>query len=221
MRQAVAALLILSAVASACSGNKTAAPTIPPATTPDTVTTAAETSITSAPPSTEPTTTVAPSTTIDEAAILAEAEAAYLEAFKIGKEALRNPLNPANEERIKERFTDANLALVLENLRLTIDGNYISRENETNPSFAVIVKPAEFIDPADPTLAIVEVCEFNSDKLYEVGAAPDGSDALVRDDPVSIILAVRLQLVDGAWKSKSGGVGQELKGEAEQCSSAV
>jgi hypothetical protein len=134
---------------------------------------------------------------------------------------LRNPLDPGNDALIRQRYADTNLGTLLENLRLTVDGNYISRENQSNPSFAVIVKPAELVDQTDPTLAIVEVCEFNSDKLYEIGSAPDGSDALVRDDPVSIILAVRFQLIDGTWKSTSGTVGQEVRGEVEQCSNAV
>jgi hypothetical protein len=77
MRQAVAALLVLTATVSACSGGKAAAPTIP-STTPDVSTTAANTVTSSAPTSTEPTATVAPSTTVDEAAVLAEVEIAYL-----------------------------------------------------------------------------------------------------------------------------------------------
>jgi len=61
------------------------------------------------------------------------------------------------------------------------------------------------------------VCEFNSDRIFEVGTAPGGGDALRRDDPVSILLTIRMELVDGTWKASSGTRGEEIRSEDERC----
>ncbi|MGA9278420.1 hypothetical protein [Ilumatobacter sp.] len=165
------------------------------------------------------TTTLAPTTTVDEQAILDEAEAAYLEAFEVGKEVLRNPDDPENVKHLENHFIGANLDVALENLRRTTEGQFIARENDSNPSVATIVEPAEFVD-GDPTLARLTVCEFNSDRIFEVGTAPDGGDALRRDDPVSILLTVRMEFVDGKWRSQSGTRGEEIRDETNRCAEA-
>jgi len=220
MRRALPMLVTATLVAGACSGSDDAADTTVPV--PDTV---AETTTTEAPPATEALTTVvetttteAPTTTVDEAALLADAEAAYLEAFEVGKEVLRNPDNPDNEQRISELYIGPNLDGVLEDLRRTVDGDFVAFVNDDNPSFATVVEPAEFVDD-NPTEARLTVCEFNSDRIYEVGTAPDGSNSLVRDDPVSILITVRMQLVEGQWKTSSGTRGEEIRDEIERCSS--
>ncbi len=87
MRRALPMLTTAALVVGACSGGNddTADSTV---VSPDTVATTSTVSVpaTEAPTTiTETTTSEAPTTTIDEAAVLAEAEAAYLEAFEVGK----------------------------------------------------------------------------------------------------------------------------------------
>lgn len=221
MRRAVPLLVSATVLIGACSGGSDdTADTTVPATNSVATTSEMPAPPTEAPTTTiEPTTTEAPTTTLDEAALLAEAEAAYLEAFEVGKEVLRSPDDPDNEALLGEHFTDANLDVALENLRRTIDGGFIARENEANPSFATIVESAEFIE-GKQTLSRLTACEFNSDRIFEVGTAPGGQDSLRRDDPVSLLITVRMEFVDGRWKSKSGTRGEEIRDEVERCSSA-
>ena len=219
MRRAVPLLVSATVLIGACSGGSddTADTTVPAS---NSVVTASEAPAppTDVPTTTiEPTTTGAPTTTIDEAALLADAEAAYLEAFNFSKEIIRDPTNPDNEALIRAQFTGPNLELNLEALRITVDGNLIARENVDNPSLARVVQSAEFVD-RDTRLARLTVCEFNSDRIYEVGTAPGGGDTLRRDDPVSILITTRMEFVDGVWKSRSGTRGDEIRDEVERCS---
>lgn len=222
MRRTVGLLLATITIA-ACSGSDAApAPleTPPPVTPTPTVETSDPVDSTE-PTVTEPeiTTTEATTTTIDEAAILAAAEAAYLAAYEVGRDALRNPDDPENEARIRRVFTGPNLDLALADLQLTIDGEFIAKENPDNPSFATTFDDAEFVD-GDQTLVRITVCEFYSDELYERGAAPDGSDTLIRDNPVTLIFVTRVAFVDETWRAESGGEGEEVRDEEERCSSA-
>jgi hypothetical protein len=221
MRRALPMLTTAALLVGACSGGSdgTADSTV---TSLATVATTSE----STPPPTEAPTTVAetttseaPTTTIDDATILAQAEAAYLEAFEVGLETLRNPGDAENQDRLREWFVGGNLNKALENLRLTVDGNFIAKENPNNPSFVRVVSAAEFIGD-ERTQVEVTVCEFNSDRIYEIGTAPDGDDSLVRDDPVSLLFVTQLELVDGRWKSKTGGTADEVRDEIERCTGA-
>lgn len=226
MRRTVGLLLAMLTIA-ACSGSD-AAPepldTLPPTTQAPT-TEAGDPVDSTEPTANEPDetttteTTVAPTTTIDEAAILAEAEAAYLEAWQVGTDAIRTPEDADNEARIRERFTDKNLDLALENLRLAIDGNFIAKENPDNPSFAQTYDDIEFIGESLDEVSLT-VCEFYSERIFERGTAPDGSDTLVRDSPVTKILRVGLILEDGSWKSASGVASEEVRDEVERCTTA-
>ena len=221
MRRTVALALAAAAIAASCSSGSdgeaatTAAPTVatdPPATDPPPTDPPVETTTSTT------TSTIAPTTTIEDAAILAEVEAAYFDAYKIGIEAIRDPTNPINDERFKTRYTDANLDFVRQNLQQTLDGNFVAVENEAIPSFAIVVKPAAFIETDDRSVAELEVCEFNSDRILRTAPGSDETQELVRDDPISIILRIRFELVDGVWKSASGSVGEEVRSEEEQCS---
>jgi hypothetical protein len=221
MRRALPMLTTVALLVGACSGGSddTNDSTVA---SPDTVaTTAAATT-----PPTEASTTVAetttseaPTTTIDDAATLAEAEAAYLEAFEVGLESIRNPDDPDAEDLLRDWFVDGNLDKALENLRLTIDGNFIATENPSNPSFVRVVSGAKFIGD-QRTQVELTVCEFNSDRIYEIGTAPGGDDSLVRDNPVSLLFVTQLELVDGRWKSKTGGTADEVRDEIERCTGA-
>ena len=227
MRHAVG-LLLTSLTIAACAGSsggepeplETPPPVTPATTEPeptaaeDTTSTVEETTT-----SAETTTSEAPTTTIDEAAILAEAEAAYLLAYEVGRDALRNPDDPDNESRIRDHFTQNNLDLALENLRLTVDGNFIAVENADNPSFAQTYGDIEFVDDKLTEVSLT-ACEFNSDQIFERGTAPDGSDVLVRDDPVTGIFRVGLVLEDNTWKLATGRMDEEVKDEVERCTTA-
>ena len=138
----------------------------------------------------------------------------------MSKEIIRDPDNPDNEELIRAHFTGPNLEATLEALRLTIDGNFVARINEDNPTFASVVEPAEFVD-GDTTMARMTVCEFNSDRLYTVGDAPGGGDSLFRDDPVSLLIVTRVFLEEGRWRSLSGRRIEEIRDEEERCSDAA
>ena len=221
MRRALPMLTTAALLVGACSGGSDDT-TDSAVTSPDTVDPTSEVSA----PSTEtPTTTVetttslAPTTTIDEAALLAEAEAAYLKAFEVALETLRNPGDPENESYLRDSFMNGNLDKALENLRRTVDGNFTAEENPDNPSFVRVIEDAEFISD-DRTQVQLTVCEFNSDRIYEIETAPGGDDSLVRDDPVSLLFVTQLELVDGRWKSKTGGTPDEIRDEVERCTEA-
>ena len=130
----------------------------------------------------ETTTSAAPTTTIDEAALLAEAEAAYLEAFEVALVTLRNPDDPDNQDELRDKFVGGNLDKALENLRLTVEGNLIAKENPDNPSLMRVVEGGEFLG-AQRTTVELTVYEFNSDRIYERGTAPGGGDSLVKHNP--------------------------------------
>ena len=91
LASAVGALGVVALLAAGCSNNEASPattivdPTVVETTSPPTATDA----VTSDPPS-----TVAPTTTLDPAAALAaEVEADFLEAFRLGREAIQDPFN--------------------------------------------------------------------------------------------------------------------------------
>lgn len=223
MRRVVALLFTTTMGIAACSGSDAAPTTIPASAASETTVASAiaepTTTESTTTTTTSPTTTEAPPTTIDEAAILAEVEAAYLAAFDVGKEIVRNPGDPGNDALVREHYTGANLQIALDVLQQTLDGNFVAKVNQTNPSLAIVTEPAAFID-GDRTLARLTVCEFNSDRIFEIGTAPGGGDSLRRDDPLSILIVYRMALVEGRWKALEGTLGEEIRDEAEQCSGA-
>lgn len=189
----------------------------PPST--DTTTESGDTSVTSAADTTAATTIPAPTTTIDEAAILAEAEAASVRAVQVSLETIRNPDDPANEKRLRDHFTLNNLDLVLDNLELTRSGNFVADENRENPSFALTYGDAMFTNDSMDEVSLT-VCEFYSDRLFERGTAPDGGNSLVRDEPLTQILRVEMVLDNDAWKSARGNVAETVNDQGERCTSA-
>lgn len=213
-RRALMAVGVL--VLTACAGSDEAETTLATTTSTTATSTTSTAATTTIAPTTIAPTTVASTTTVDEATILAEIEQAYLDAFWVGKEVLRNPNDPGNEARIREHYTGAALAGTLEDLRRTVEGGYIARENSDSPTFAAVVEPATLISSS--TAAEVVVCEFNSDRIYELGTAPGGGDSLRRDDPVSLLIVVRLNQQDGSWKVAGGNRTEEIRGAEERCS---
>lgn len=223
MRRAPA-LLIATLTVAACSGSTSEPPppldTEAPTTAPST--TAPPTTVATTDPTTtveETTPTEAPPTTIDDATLLAQAEAAYFEAWQVGTDVVRNPDDPNNEALARNHFAKNNLEGILEIIQLTEEGNFIAEENVDNPGFAQTYGDIAFTSDARDEVFLT-VCEFYSDRLYERGTAPDGSDVLVRDDPQTTILVVELILEEGNWKSATGGAPEVVKDQVERCTTA-
>lgn len=219
MRRALPMLTTATLLVGACSGgsDETSDSTVA---SPETVAATTEASVPATEASTtlaETTTSEAPTTTIDEAALLAEAEAAYLQAFEVARSVFRGPEDPNNEAALRSYYTGENLERSLDALADSLEGGFVAVENTNNPSFATVIEPAVFVDS---TLSAVElaVCEFNSDRIFERGTAPGGGDSLVRDDPVSLLFVVTMEIDEGTWKSSSGTRSDEVRDEVERCS---
>jgi hypothetical protein len=170
-----------------------------------TVTTATPTPTDSDPTTTPaPPTTEAPTTTLDPAqALAAQVEADYREAIRLGDEASRDPFDALREQAaldrrlgvVREKFADR-LAHYREN-------NLAIRENETIPAKIVVEVPARLIAPSDDVIEM-QVCEVDSWILVEVGAGPDGTDAVVNPDMASYRAQIFMRNVDGVWKYEGG-----------------
>ncbi len=159
---------------------------------------------------------MAPSTTVADEVLFAAAEEAYEAAQHAYIEVLRDPQNPNNDERLAQHFAGDGLEHVRTNLQLAIDGPFVARANNDNPNLIRFVLEPSFVDTRRDEIDL-GVCVFLSDRLYQVGAGPNGEDVLVEDNPVSIQRIVVMKLVDGQWKSFSGGPPSEIYDEQEQC----
>ena len=209
MRQGAFAVVVASCVLlAACDGSSSDG---------DTSTT---TSATSAPTSVATTTeppalsTDAPTTTIDTEAQLAAAEQAYLDAFDAYIAAARDPSNPALRAEIERLYTGPNLEFTISQLDGFVEQNWVARPAE-EPSRTIILLSPQFLPNRTGFVELVS-CEVNSEIFVELGGAPDGSDALVTDEVTVGRLVVRLQQVDGLWKSDSGETIAELA-SPEEC----
>ena len=153
---------------------------------------------------TEPPTpsTEAPTTTIDTEAQLAAAEQAYLDAFDAYIAAARDPSDPALRAEIERLYTGPNLEFTISQLDSFVEKNWVARPAE-EPSRTIILLSPQFLPERTDFVELV-ACPINSERFVEVGGAPDGSDALVTDEITVRRLLVRLQFIDGQWKSDSG-----------------
>ena len=172
-------------------------------------TTAVTTTTTAAPAET----TEAPSTTIDEAAQLAAAEQAYLDAFDAYIAAARDPSNPDLRAEIERFHTGPNLEFTIDQLDGFVEQNWIARPGE-EPSRTIILLPPQFLPDRTDFVELV-ACEIDGEVFVEPGAAPDGSDALVSDEVTVGRLLLRMAVVDGQWKSDSGETLAELSSPDE------
>jgi hypothetical protein len=193
------ALILASAVLTlaACSGSDGDASlsTVPVSVAP---TTAAPTT-TSA-----PTTTQAPTTTIDPAEVLAaEVEADFREADRLGREASMDPFDAEKEAAALERrlgFAADSLAAELLDWR---EKNYALRSSAEVPALITIEVPAALVlEGAD--VAEMQICEVDSWVIVEVGAGPNGTDAIVNDEVLSYRTSVLLRNVNGIWRLEGG-----------------
>jgi hypothetical protein len=208
-----ASCLLLAACDDSGSDSDASTTTTSPTTTTTTTTTTTEaaTTTTEAPPVE---TTEAPSTTIDTEAQLAAAEQAYLDAFDAYIAAARDPANPDLRADIERLYTGPSLEFTMSQLDSFVERNWVAREGD-EPSRTELLLPPQFLpDRAD----IVELvaCEVNTERFVEVGGAPDGTDALVNDEVTVRRELVRLEFVDGQWRSRSGETLTELA-TSEDC----
>jgi hypothetical protein len=198
----------------ACSSDGDATP----ATTPTTPATVATTTVASTTTSTAPT-TQAPTTTIDPAvALAAEVEADFREADRLGREASMDPFDAEKEAAALER----RLGVIAENLAARLaewrDLNYALRENPDVPASITVETPATLVLEGGD-VAEMQICEVDSWVIVEVGAGPNGSEAIVNDDVVASRATVFLRSVDGIWRYEGGNVIEEWEGETA-CGSA-
>lgn len=204
----VVAAAATSLLLAACSGSDgdavdTAAVVTPPATDPPTT----------APPTTTepPTTTAAPTTTFDPAdQLAAEVEADLLEAFRLGREAEKDPFDSEKERAALGR----RLGVIAENLAAALadyrSQNYALRPNPDVAASVLVESRPIFL--GDGEVAEVQICEVNSWVLVEVGAGPNGADAIVNPDVLASRSVVFMRNVDGVWKFEGGNELQRWEG---------
>jgi hypothetical protein len=215
MRRSAAVLVLAALAVAACSGSDDAATTSPTATSAPATTVAEPTTTPDSVTTTAVETTSAPPTTVDDGARLRTAEQAYIAAWEATWNVFRDPRNAELREDAESRYTDANLEQLVENIDSLVEDGYTASPSPTAPASATIAGPARFIND-ERTMVDLVVCEVNTDWFFEVGAAPDGSDALLRDEPVAVLIVARVELVGGDWKPRGGDVLSEVFG-AETC----
>jgi len=152
--------------------------------------------------------TEAPTTTIDTEAQFAAAEQAYLDAYDAYFAAARDPANPALRDEIERLYTGPSLEFAINQLDGFVRQNWVARPAE-KPSTAIILLAPQFLPDRTDIVELVS-CEINAERFVEVGAAPDGSDALVNDEVAVVRVLIRIELVDGQWKAQSGETLAEL-----------
>ncbi len=193
---AVAAAMLLLA---ACSGSDGDAA---PSTTPAPVATTAATPATTT--TSVPSTTQAPTTTIDPAQTLAaEVEADFREAIRLGDEALQEPFDAARAAAALDRRLGVVRENFAERLARYRTENLAIRQNETVPATIVVEQPARRIPPSDDVIEM-QVCEVDSWIVVEVGAGPNGTDAVVNPDVVAYRAQIFMRNVDGIWRYEGG-----------------
>jgi hypothetical protein len=203
---AVGALTLLAACSSSGDAEPTDTtafiPSVASTTEPTTTTTIAPTTI--APTTIAPTTTPPPPTTIDpDVALAQEVEADLLEADRLENEASQEPFDTERERAALERrlgFAADSLRQKLQSYR---ERGVAIRPNPQVPASLTVEVPAQLVVEGGD-VATVQVCEVNSWILVEVGAGPDGSDAIVNPDVVTSRSTVFLRNENGVWKVEGG-----------------
>jgi hypothetical protein len=145
------------------------------------------------------TTTQAPTTTIDPAETLAaEVEADFREADRLGREASMDPFDAAKEAAALER----RLGVIAENFASKLaewrNLNYALRENPDVPASITVEVPATLVLEGGD-VAEMQICEVNPWLIVELGAGPNGSEAVVNAEISASRAAVFMRLVDGTW----------------------
>ena len=213
LASAVGTLGVVALLAAGCSNNEASPattivdPTVVETTSPPTATDA----VTSDPPS-----TVAPTTTLDPAAALAaEVEADFLEAFALLNAGLQDPTNDRKRAAALDRFVGANRDFVVDRFSEFINNGYVIRPSPSVEPVVLIESPAQLIEPSTD-LVRIQVCDVDSWITVELGAGPSGSDAVVDPDVIAYRTVFFLRDVDGVWKVEGGEQVGEWPG-AETC----
>jgi hypothetical protein len=169
----------------------------------------------------DPTTTIAttitdaPTTTIDPGETLAaEVEADLLEAFQFGRDASQDPFNATKEQAALDRCLGSiadGLAASLADFRAR---NYAIRPNRETPASVAVESSARLLG-VDGDVAEVQICEVNSWVLVEIGAGPNGTDAIVNPDVIASRAAISMRQVDGIWLFEGSNLIDEWEGATE------
>jgi hypothetical protein len=202
----------------ACTGGDTETDPTNPTAPPTSVTSDATTTTTRGPDTTVAPTTAAstlPPTTLDPAAQLAaEVEADFREANDLLNAAL---MDPTDEVKVQAAL-EARTGFARESLEAEIqryrEGNLAIRESETVEATLTIEQPATLIPPSSDVVELVR-CEIDPWVVVEVGAGPQGSDALVDDNVYARRSKIFLRRVDGTWKIEGGNREAEWVGVTE------
>jgi len=198
------AMLMLAA----CSSDGDASPSTTSGTVAEPVPTSPAPTTTIAPPTTQ-----TPTTTIDPAETLAaEVEADFREADRLGREASMDPFDADKEAAALER----RLGVIAENFAAKLaewrELNYALRENPDVPVSITVEVPATLVVEGGD-VAEMQICEVDSWIIVEVGAGPNGSDAIVNDEVVASRATVFLRDVGGVWQYEGGNVIEEWEGQ--------
>jgi hypothetical protein len=212
MRRSAAMLVLAALAVAACSGSNEAATTDPTTTSVPATTAAEPTTSTDAATTTVVETTAAPPTTVDDEARLRAAEQAYIESWEAYHAAILDPYDPELRAEVERTFTGPNLEGFLEGLDGFVESGVVARPNLDVQADVSIISEAKDV-PGESDLVDLIGCEVNSEWYVEVGSAPDGSDAIVRDEIFVYRVLTRMRLIDGEWKSESGETLSERVGD--------
>jgi hypothetical protein len=208
------AIVVAMALLAACSSNGDTAPTSEATSAPATTPSTTDAPATTVAPATTSTTAAPPTTTDPADSLAAEVEAAFLEADRLGREASMDPFDPEKEAAALDR----RLGVIRDDLESLLADyrarNYALRENsDTPPTVSIIDAPGAMAETSD--VARLEICEVNSWILVEVGAGPNGVDAVIDPTVVSSRATVFLRLDDGVWKIEGGNQTGRWEGASE------
>ena len=200
-------LVVAVTLLAACASDGDASPASS-ATTPAVDATTEVPATSSAPPTTEATTT----STLDPAeSLAADVEADFREADGLGREASMDPFDEAKEAAALDR----RLGVIADNFAAKLadwrDRNYALRENPDVPSSITVEVPATLVVEGGD-VAEMQICEVDSWLVVEVGAGPNGSDAIVSDEVASYRTVIFLREVEGIWRIEGGAEASRSEG---------
>lgn len=214
MRSAVGVAVLATLALAACSSSDESADTSQPLVLPSPATTSTTVAATTSTTSTIPETTVPPTTAADDPARLEAAGDAYIASWEAYHAAILDPTNPDLRAEIERTSTAETLELKISTVDSYAAANYVARLNPDVPAEVSLLTSVKLI-PDETDFVDVVACEVNSEAFYEIGAAPDGSDALVRDEIVVLRVLVRMRLKEGQWKVESGEILSRKSGDVE------
>ena len=177
-------------------------PTTATAASTTTTTEAATTTTSNAPTSTTEATT-STSEPVDEVQRVVEAYEAAWSAFG---EALFEPDNQDIVESTRQLLTGSMLELLDQRVAEFRTENLRAVPNPEVPARFEIDRESIVIDGDTATM---RVCDVDSIILVEIGAAPDGSDAIVNEDVVARLVDTTMERSESGWLLSNGVFLQE------------